>query len=462
MIAFLCASNPAISADTDPSVQWQQELALAALSHVPNDDARLLSTLWRDKNGSEQMHLGPATRVVLQEYIASHAGDSHIWSDDAEMQRFQDAVSEQQFDAYLNSFDAPNPVAKALKRAQIRYMAIAEAGGWEKLPAGKALLPLQTDPRIPALRQRLAATNDLPLPPESLDSPIYDERLVEAVKGFQTRHNLPADGIVGKRTLSALNVPVHKRIDSIRLSRSRAQELPQGRFADYVWVNIAGAQTHLVRDQQTVWNGRSVVGKTETQTPEINSSIQMLVLNPFWLVPSSIAQRSLLPRQARDPGFFARMQYQAYNQAGKRVPLSSVDWPAVAQGTAPAVRLMQRPGPKNALGKVKFLFPNKHAVFLHDTPYKSGFAQNQRTLSNGCVRVQDALSLAEKILEPQGWDRASIDRQMATGKPLKLVLDKPLAVHTLYLTANVDADGTVLFYNDSYKKDTPSALASLL
>lgn len=392
-------------------------------------------------------------------HVAEVSGDPKLWQNKAELYKFARAIRNERIVPYLRAMTAPNPVYEGLKVAQIRYMEIESNGGWPRIPNGPKIALGATGERVQLLRQRLRASADLPQ--SSAESDSFDTELQAAVRRFQERHNLPADGIVGDRTLRELNVPVHKRIAAIRLSRSRAEELPAGSRADYVWVNIAGARTHLVRQQQTIWTGRSVVGKRKTQTPEMSSQIDTLVLNPFWMVPDSIAKRTLLPRAARDPGFLARMKYRAFDDSGRQLSLADTDWSSVASGKGPQVRLMQSPGPHNALGKVKFLFPNRHAVFLHDTPMKKGFQRNQRTLSNGCVRVEGALSLAAMLLEPQGWNRDRIERSLAKGKPVKLNLEKPLPVHTLYLTAMPQADGKVSFYNDSYGRDTSSALAQL-
>lgn len=391
-------------------------------------------------------------------YISDTVGQPDIWQNKAERYKLVQALRGEQLDTYLNALTATNPIAVGLKEAQIKYMAIEESGGWPSIDDGPLLTLGVRDDRVPTLRQRLIATSDLSATVST--SQLFDQQVQQAVKHFQRRHNLPADGVVGQRTLRALNVPVHRRLASIRLSRARAQSLPNGSRADYVWVNIAGAQTHLVRNQNTVWSGRSVVGKPKTKTPELHSEINTLVLNPFWLVPDSITQGSLLPRAAKDPDFLASRRYQAFDEQGRQLDLRDTNWSAVTS-SGPKIRLMQAPGPRNALGKVKFLFPNEHAVFLHDTPSKKGFKRQQRALSNGCVRVEGALSLATLILEPQGWNRQRVYAELSDGKPLKVHLEKPLPVLTLYLTATPAKDGQVHFHHDNYRMDTASALAQL-
>lgn len=387
-------------------------------------------------------------------YAAQLSGNPKLWDDKVELYKLAHALRSNRIEQYLAAMGAPNPIAHALRQAQAHYMAIEASGGWPHIQAGPPLHKGQSSPRVAALRQRLIATGDLP-PSADLEQP-FDAALTAAVKHFQKRHGLAADGVIGTRTLQEMNIPVYQRLATIRLSRARAEELPAGSHADYIWVNIAAASTHLVRRQQTVWTGRSVVGKPQTPTPEMHSTLDTLVLNPFWLVPDSIAKRSLLPRAARDSTYLARMQYRAFDIHGEPLKLSSTHWSTAAIGNKPRVRLIQSPGPLNALGKVKFLFPNDHAVFLHDTPNKNSFGKSQRMLSNGCVRVEGAVSLAAMILEPQGWNQQRISQVLSSGKSLKLKLDKPLPVHTLYLRATPRGDGTINFYNDSYGKDTPS------
>lgn len=450
------APNVAFSA-TETSNSWQPSQAKATLTAIDNEASIALLAKWDLYPNTPG--LNASTSAVLMKYAAEVTGNPTLWDDKVELYKLARAIRSNNVERYLSALTAPNPVAQGLKAAQIRYMEIEANGGWPRIPEGPTMQIGLADVRLPLLRQRLIATNDLS--PTEAQTAGFDQALASAVERFQHRHNLPADGVVDASTLNEMNVPVHKRLASIRLSRSRAEDLPAGSRADYVWVNIPGATTNLVRKQQTIWSGRSVVGKRQTRTPELHSKIDTLVLNPFWLVPDSIAKRSLLPRQARDPGFLARMNYRAFDGSGQRLSLADTNWSDVAAGQGPHVRLMQSPGPSNALGKVKFLFPNSHAVYLHDTPSKNGFARDERTLSNGCVRVEGALSLAAMILEPQGWNRQRIDDVLATGKPLKLKLDKPLAVHTLYLTATTDQNGDVKFYNDSYHLDTSSALAQL-
>ncbi len=446
-----------VQANEPLAISWQAAQAISALKIIDTTASKELVTRWRQS--PVEATINSHTSTLLMKHVSDLSGNPELWSDKIELYKFARAIRNNSVDQYLRAMTAPNPVAQGLKKAQIRYMEIESTGGWPNIPAGPGLQQGLYDERLPLLRQRLLATGDLNI--EDAGHEGFDITLTEAVQRFQQRHSLPVDGIVGERTLREMNVPVHKRIAAIRLSRSRAEELPAGSRADYVWVNIAGANTHLVRKQQTIWSGRSVVGKRETRTPEMASKIETLVLNPYWMVPDSIAKASLLPRAAREPNFLARMKYRAFDSNGRNLDLNSTDWNAVVSGNGPEVRLTQSPGPRNALGKVKFLFPNEHAVFLHDTPSKKGFLRSRRDLSNGCVRVEGALSLATMLLEPQGWDRQRIDEALEGGKPVKLTLEKPLPVHTLYLTAMPGHDGEVKFYSDSYRKDTSSALAQL-
>jgi L,D-transpeptidase YcbB len=284
------------------------------------------------------------------------------------------------------------------------------------------------------------------LPDESL---LYDDTLLIAVKTFQTRHGLEADGVVGPRTLTALNRSVGERVDQFRASLERARWLLRDLESDYVFVNIAGPETYLVRDNKTVWKARSIVGRAYRQTPVFRDNIQYMEFNPTWTVPVSIFRRDKLPLIRRDPGYLARGGYSVLDSSGRRINPSAVNW----SGT-PSVTLRQEPGPKNALGQVKFMFPNAHSVYLHDTDNRSLFGRNERNLSSGCVRIENPFEFADLLMasDPE-WSAARREAILASGRTTRINLPKPLPVLLVYFTAWMDEAGVVQFREDVYERD---------
>ncbi len=336
--------------------------------------------------------------------------------------------------------------------ALARYREIERAGGWPELATGPTLRAGDSGPRVAALRARLVVEGDL----ES-DSglPEFDEALETAVERFQARHNLEADGIVGKATVAELNVPVGVRIDQLRatLERSRWVNDEVEGSTDFVVVNIADFRLALVRGGQIDWVTRVVVGKPYHRTPVFKGTMRYLVLNPTWTVPYSISTKELLPKIQRDPSYLASRNFDVLTRDGRVIDASKVNWKSLSRRSFPYT-LRQGPGPGNALGRVKFMFPNEHAVYLHDTPARSLFDKAERSFSHGCVRVSDPLEFARLVLDdPERWSRAQIDAQIESGELLNVTLEEPLPVFILYWTAHADPDGTVRFARDIYERD---------
>jgi len=351
------------------------------------------------------------------------------------------------FSAALFGGEPGNPEYQRLQGAVQQYARIVESGGWPAVPAGPTIRPGDRGARIATLARRLAITGDLD--DARLASPVYDETLQEAVVRFQLRHGLEPDALVGRATLGALNVPADAR--SAQLQRNLAPTLQVFGTArpDFVLVNIPAFEVYLFRDHQKLWSGRVIVGETGAETPLLESAIRSVVLNPTWTVPYSIASEELLPKIQADPGFLARGDYELRNPDGSAVDPSSVDWASLNRNNFPYT-LVQRAGPGNELGRVKFLFPNEYGVCMHDTNKKQLFAVDLRALSHGCIRVAQPLELAASLLEAEGWTREQIDAQLEAGQTHTIELAKPLPFAIAYLTAIVDEAGTVFFYRDVY------------
>lgn len=347
---------------------------------------------------------------------------------------------------------------RRLRAALAEYRRIADAGGWPLVPEGPKLETGTSDPRVSALAAHLSTTGDLGDAQPYAESQTMDAALADAVRRFQARHGLQDDGVVGPATLRALNVPATMRVQQLRIALERARWVQDELGARFVAVNIAGFRVYVVSGGKLAWESRVVVGKTHQQTPVFTGALQYLVFNPSWSVPYSIATRELLPQIQADPGWFAAHDYDLRDLSGTRIDPATVDWTAVSRRNFPYV-LVQRPGPNNALGAVKFVFPNEHSVYLHDTPSRALFSTAERAFSHGCIRVEDPLALATVLLSPDGWDRARIDAAVASGKTATVHLEQPMPVLLLYSTANIDPDGTVHFYRDIYDRDARIAAA---
>jgi len=340
-----------------------------------------------------------------------------------------------------------------LKSGLAKYRAILDAGGWKPVPAGPKIIKGEASSRVPALRARLVATGDL-----ASDSPAglggtYDDGLAAAVAAFQVSHGLDADGVVGPRTLEELNVPVEARIAQIRVNLERGRWLLHDIGDEFVVVNIAGFRLYYLRGGNVVWRTRVQVGKPYRATPVFRSRLTYLVFNPTWTVPPGILRNDILPAQKRDRSTLAKKGLEVLDLKGNRVPEESIDWDHVSASRFPYL-LRQPPGANNALGRIKFMFPNDHAVYLHDTPSKDLFQKEDRAFSSGCIRVEDPLHLAALLLEGQtGWSRAEIDRAIASGTTRSVTLTRPIPVWLSYWTAWVDADGRVEFRRDLYGRD---------
>lgn len=395
-------------------------------------------------------------------------------------------TDESGFASYLRSFAPPHRAYVGLRTALARYRALGSAGGWPVLADGPALKPGMADERVAQLRRQLEARGDLmvaldheppnpimprsdltaaslvagPAPPAPSTVDVrhhYDPALQMAVERFQRRHGLEVDGIVGRATRAALNVPVQDRIDQITLNMERWRWMPRDLGATHVVVNMAGFELDLVEDRRPVLSMRVVVGKPYQSTPVFSNTITYLEFNPYWNVPHNIASKELLPLIQRDPGYLTDRGIGVYTSWGaEAVELDpwTIDWWAITPRTFP-FRLRQDPGRDNPLGRVKFMFPNRFAVYLHDTSSPSLFQRAVRTFSHGCIRIEKPAELAAHLLRHNpGWDLARVQSTMVGRTRRIATLKRPVPVHLIYATAWSDDDGTVQFRNDIYGRDS--------
>ena len=347
----------------------------------------------------------------------------------------------------------------ALRVELARLRVLAAQGALPQVGPGPTLEPGTQGPRVAALRASLAAQGDLPLDAAAESGAPFDAALAAAVQSFQSRHGIDADGRVGPATQRAIDMPLAARIEQVRINLERGRWLLHDLAPTFVVVNVAGFQVYYLRENELVWSARAVVGKPYRKTPIFRSEMTYLVLNPTWTVPPTILSQDMLPAQRRDPGYLARKGLQVIDASGNVVPTSSIDW-ANTTGKNFRYALRQGPGPDNALGRVKFMFPNSYAVYLHDTPSRSLFEKSERAASSGCIRVENPLELAALLLQDQpGWDRATIDRVVASGKTTTVRLAHPVPVLLAYWTAWVDREGIAQFREDVYGRDPKVAAA---
>jgi murein L,D-transpeptidase YcbB/YkuD len=345
------------------------------------------------------------------------------------------------------------PWYSALQAELTRLQQIGEGGDRPPVSDGPTLHPGDRTPRVLEVRQRLAVDPER-FPGIDNSSELFDEALTDAVRTFQRAHRLDADGVVGAATLQAMNTPISHRIDQLRLSLERLRWV-SGDVEDkhnFVAVNIAGFRIYVVRDGELIWTTRAMVGKTYRQTPIFRGNIQYAEFNPTWTVPPGIMSNDVLPKIKRDVSYLDENHFDVLTFQGELVDPNAVDWNSYGQ-TAPYM-IRQRPGPWNALGQVKFIFPNPHYVFLHDTNHRELFPKSSRALSSGCVRVEDPLKLAEILFDDQPqWDRQAIDSLIASRETRRVNMNRDTPVYILYLTAALDNDGSVVFLEDVYQRD---------
>lgn len=366
-----------------------------------------------------------------------------------------------EFELALASGDVVNALAalvpqdsgyRALQANLRRYREYAARGQWQGVEAGPSLRRGDVGPRVEQLRARLALSGLYPADAGTAGTP-FDAALEAAVISFQLRANLPPDGVVGALTLAQLNRRALDRIAQIRANLERWRWLRIPEFEKHVRVNIADFALEAWDQGQIQRRHRVIVGKRLHTTPSFAGEISRIVFAPYWQVPRRLLREDKLPLFRRDPAAFERLGFELVDPRGKVLEARNIDWQRVSAASFPW-NLRQRPGPLNALGQVKILFPNAHEVYLHDTPARGLFAEVRRNFSAGCIRVEDALGLSEWLItDLAGWDRERIDRAVATGRETAVAPSKPVPVYILYRTVAFTEEGKLRLLDDLYERD---------
>ena len=337
------------------------------------------------------------------------------------------------------------------------YTQIVQMGGWPNVPDSQTLRLGVQSQAVSALRQRLAIAGDLPQSAGA--SPAFDSYVDTAVKRFQARHGIPADGVIGASTFKAMNVPADLRLGQLRTNYNRLQqELNAANDPRFVMVNIPAASIEAVENGRVVQRHTAVVGKIDRQTPILDSKITNLNLNPYWHAPASIVRKDIIPLMRKDPTYLERSNIHIFDGKGQEVPPQSVDWNS---DQAVGYLFRQDPGPNSAMASVKINFPNPYAVYMHDTPQQSLFSELMRFESSGCVRVQNVRDLIVWLArDVPGWDRQRIEQVIAARDRQDINLTNPVPVHFTYVSAWATDPTVVQFRDDIYHRDGAEQLAS--
>ena len=398
------------------------------------------------------------------------------------------AVETDQVQETLEGLLPKYPMYAMLRISLKEYREIAAKGGWQPVAYGDKFKKGARGQRVLALSKRLKVTGELD---SSIPgSEVFDDSLDQAVRKYQQRNGLYVDGVVGKSTIEALNVPVEERISQIELTMERWRLLPQYLGNRYILVNIANYHLYGVENNNDTINMRIVVGKPQWNTPMFSEEMTHLIINPYWNIPPSIFKDDIAPKIMEDSEYLSKQNMYAVGlEAPEKIVVEEAEVVEVVENVEATevtdgdntgekelseveiqnkkaqeeyiskvlsgkYRLRQNPGPGNALGRIKFLFPNKHSVYLHDTPNRGFFKKAQRNFSHGCIRVEKPLELAEFVLSSNpSWTQNTIQSSINKMKTKTVHLDESITVYILYFTTWVDNEGTVNFHKDIYGLD---------
>jgi L,D-transpeptidase YcbB len=355
----------------------------------------------------------------------------------------------------LDSLRPHHFVYVGLKKAFRDYGIIVGRGGWPGFPMGPKLEKGARGARVKALRDALEARGYL-VPTEEGDPRSFDDKLDEAVKAFQRRHGLDPDGVVGSAAAAALNVSAADRLSQIRANLERWRWIPRDLGKKYILINIADFRVGVFENGREALSMPAIVGTAYRRTPEFSGKMTYIELNPTWTIPPKLIWEDIMPKYRKDIYYLVDNGIRVFKGWGKAAPEidpDKVDWSRYSAENMPFM-FRQDPGPLNSLGQIKFMFPNRFDVYLHDTPHRDLFNRAVRTFSSGCIRIENPLGLAEYLLrDDPAWPREKILEALEYLTTQVIVLKNPVPVHLLYWTAWLDDDGRVQFREDIYQRD---------
>ncbi len=463
ILLFQNAASKGLTPDDYDASRWDARLA------------RLQPSVPRASD-TELAHIDLAVTVCAMRYISAlHFGrvnPQHFKFglvvgptrlDLAELLRTQ-VLPSSDIQAVIAKVEPPYHGYRRAQDALLTYSKMASAGDAPLIPVPqKGMRAGNSFASMPQLVARLRQLGDLPsdagMP---ADSTVYDGVVVGAVKHFQRRHGLDIDGVLGKGTVTQLNVPLKTRVQQLQLTLERYRWIPPDFPEPPIVVNIPEFQLHTMRRQPANFlTMKVVVGRAmRTQTPVFADNMRYVIFRPYWLVPPSIQRAELVPKTRRDPDYLVDHGFEVVDGSGNVVPSSPATDEVISGLRSGALSIRQLPGPKNALGLVKFMFPNQYNVYMHGTPEQELFARSRRDFSHGCIRVEDPVALAAWVLRDKPeWTVDRIRATMNGDTTVQVNLDKPVPVLILYSTAVVEPDGEVRFFDDIYGYDASLAKA---
>ena len=460
---FQQAASKGLNSEDYDASRWDARLAKFQASAPKASDTDLA-------------HIDLALTVCAMRYIS----DLRVGRANPQRFKFAMVVAPKTYDLaeslrtqVLPASDLPAAVAKVepdyngYRRAEaalLTYSKMASAGDAPLIPVPqKGVRPGKPFVSIPQLVARLRQLGDLPSNADvPANSVVYEGAVVDAVKHFQHRHGLDTDGVLGKGTVTELNVPLKSRVQQLQLTLERYRWIPPTFPEPPIIVNIPEFRLHTMRRQPANYlTMKVVVGRAmRTETPVFADDMRYVIFRPYWLVPPSIQRAELVPKTRRDPDYLADHGFEVVGESGNVVPSSPATDAVISGLRSGALSIRQLPGPKNALGLVKFIFPNQYNVYLHGTPEQELFSRSRRDFSHGCIRVEDPVALAAWVLRDKPeWTVDKIRATMNGDTTVQVNLDKPVPVLILYSTAVVEPDGEVRFFEDIYDYDAPLAKA---
>ena len=395
-------------------------------------------------------HLG--TGVLEPSMLSEYAWEQEqLWIDP--VRALERGLIQGQPAEAITSLAPDSPRHTMLLAQMTRYRGIVEAGGWPKVPPGKTIKKKNRPDslRVALLESRLAAEGYL----ADRQIGVLDTTLMAGVSEYQRRQGLDVDGLAGKSTIEALNVPAQSRLDQIKANLERVRWAHYDRPAKRVEVNIPDCRLAMFENHEPIGSMRTAVGKPDWPTPSFNDQIRYIVLNPYWHVPKTVAVKTVLRKINSDSSYFASQEFEVLHGDSVVTP-DVVDWTSVTEDNF-AYRLRQKPGPRNALGRMKFMFPNRFAIYLHDTPSISTFRKANRAVSHGCIRVHRPHVLAEFLFSPDSAKSGQLPKLLKAQEQKYINLPTAVPVFLDYNTVFADSAGTLHFRKDIYGVDQEMA-----
>ena len=420
-------------------------------------------------NSADPRH--PSRRHLLVRLAAAMAGGltvSQAFAQDAALQALidqnQGADFGQGFDSASRTIQMPKSSLPTLspetvqhtEQAIVQFEGIVAKGGWPEVAKSDRIRLGARHPAVSALRRRLIISGDLD--PHAGVSDVYDSYVDAAVRRFQTRHGLNADGLIREQTSKALNVPAAVRLAQLRTNLVRLRSMSGNLGARYVMCNIPAARIEAIEGGVAVSRHTAVAGKPDRPSPDVNSKIVEINFNPYWTVPVSIVRRDLIPKMRAEPDYLGNNRIRIFDPRGNELTPSQINW---YSEEATNYMFKQDPGDLNSLGSIRINFPSKDGVYMHDTPSKGLFGEDMRFHSSGCVRVQNVRELVNWLLvDTPGWSRQEIDAVIKSGERKDARVAKPVPLYWVYVTAWATPDGVTQFREDIYNRDGLGAVAA--